>query len=33
MCHQFYFLRIYGVLADFEQAIVLVLLYLELFVN
>ena len=33
MCHRFRLLCIYGVLADFEQAIVPVLLYLALFVN
>ena len=33
MCHRFCLLCIYGVLADFEQVIVPVLLYLALFVN
>ena len=33
VCHLFFFLSIYGVLADFEQVIVPVLLYLTLFVN
>ena len=33
MCHQFFIFCIDGVLADFEQVIVLVLLYLALFNN
>ena len=33
MCHRFCVLCIYGVLADFEQVVVLLLLYLALFVN
>ena len=33
MCHQFFIFCIYGVLAGFEQFIVLVLLYLALFNN
>ena len=33
MCHQFYLLCIYSVLADFERVIAPVLLYLALFVH